>query len=64
MARPETGSRSLNFSGEPATRAGSRALDALTFGMPWNSLWTGHLGVALYLAACIEGDDRMPPFDY
>ena len=39
-------------------------VEKMTFGMPWNSLWTGHLGVALYLAACIEGDDRMPPFDY
>jgi hypothetical protein len=38
-------------------------LEKMAFGMPWNSLWTGHLGVALYLAACIEGDDRMPPFD-
>lgn len=29
----------------------------------WPSLWTGDLGVALYLAACIDGSDRILTID-
>jgi len=28
------------------------------------TLWTGDIGVALYLRACIDADARMPTFDY
>jgi hypothetical protein len=28
------------------------------------SLWTGDVGVALYLRACLDGDDRFPTIDY
>ena len=28
------------------------------------SLWTGDVGTALYLRACIDGDDRFPTIDY
>ena len=28
------------------------------------SLWTGDLGIALYLQACLDGDDRFPTIDY
>jgi hypothetical protein len=27
------------------------------------SLWTGDVGVALYLRACLDGDDRFPTID-
>jgi hypothetical protein len=30
----------------------------------WFSLWTGDLGAALYLRACIDLDDRFPTIDY
>ncbi len=32
-------------------------------GQRWPSLWTGDLGVALYLSACLTGDDRFPTLD-
>jgi hypothetical protein len=28
------------------------------------SLWTGDIGTALYLRACLDGDDRFPTIDY
>jgi hypothetical protein len=30
---------------------------------PRASLWTGDLGVALYLRACLDGDARFPTLD-
>jgi hypothetical protein len=30
----------------------------------WHSLWTGDIGVALYLRACIETDPRFPTFGW
>ena len=57
----------------PATSAGSTAparfaahaiaqVEALRaeHGRGWHSLWTGDLGVALYLADCIDGGGRLP----
>ncbi|NRF67040.1 lanthionine synthetase [Aquincola sp. S2] len=32
-------------------------------GHGWYSLWTGDLGVALFLAACLSGDDACPTLD-
>jgi hypothetical protein len=32
-------------------------------GRPWYSLWTGHLGFAIYLWDCIAGTDRFPTVD-
>jgi hypothetical protein len=34
-----------------------------THGRGRYTLWTGDVGVALYLAACIEGDARFPTLD-
>jgi lantibiotic modifying enzyme len=39
-----------------------RARDEFGFGR--HSLWTGDLGVALYLRACLDVDDRLPTIDY
>jgi hypothetical protein len=30
---------------------------------PWFSLWTGHMGLAVYLWDCVEGTDRFPTLD-
>jgi hypothetical protein len=35
----------------------------LTHGQGRHSLWTGDIGVALYLAGCIAGDSRLPTLD-
>jgi hypothetical protein len=37
--------------------------EAAIHGQRWISLWTGDLGVALYVAACFDGDDRFPTLD-
>jgi len=37
--------------------------DAARYGQRRYSLWTGDPGVALYVAACIDGGDRLPLFD-
>lgn len=37
--------------------------DAARYGHRRYSLWTGDPGVALYVAACIDGSDRLPLFD-
>jgi len=31
---------------------------------PRFSLWTGDMGVALYLRSCLDGDARVPTIDY
>ena len=54
--------------GEPLWRDRARAfaahaLEQLEPDRPRHSLWTGDLGVALYLRACLEGYDGMPVLD-
>ena len=39
------------------------ALDQAESAGPSASLWTGQIGVALYLRACLEGWDGMPVLD-
>jgi Lanthionine synthetase C-like protein len=41
----------------------SHAIEQLDRARPRHSLWTGDIGVALYLHACLEGFDGMPSFD-
>lgn len=39
------------------------ALEQVESAQPRYSLWTGHIGVALYLRACLDGWDGMPILD-
>jgi hypothetical protein len=67
--------RSLNYSSELATKNGSNArrfaahsIDqceaaAQQFGQYRYSLWTGDIGLAIFLWGCINGDDRIPTQD-
>lgn len=41
----------------------AHAIEQLDAADPRYSLWTGDLGVALYLRACLQGFDGMPSFD-
>ncbi|MEJ7568446.1 MAG: LanC-like protein [Gaiellaceae bacterium] len=48
---------------ERAQAFAMHALDQVEASQPRYSLWTGNIGVALYLRACLEGWDGMPILD-
>ncbi len=52
--------RARTFAVHAAAQAETRAAGA---GRGWHSLYTGDEGVALCLAACLDGDERMPIAD-
>ena len=45
-------------------QAAMHALAQVDRDQPRYSLWTGDIGVALYLKACLEGWNRMPILDF
>jgi hypothetical protein len=49
---------------ERARSFGMHALEQVQAGEPRYSLWTGDIGVALYLQACLDGWQGMPILDY
>ena len=44
----------------PRTRSTRSRRSRAEHGSGWYSLWTGDLGVALYLADCVAGGGRLP----
>jgi hypothetical protein len=63
---------SWRFTLGPASHAGLdrarafaiHALEQVERSPPRYSLWTGDIGVALYLRACLDGWDGMPIIDH
>ena len=49
---------------ERARAFAMHALEQVELAEPRHSLWTGDVGVALYLAACLDGWEGMPVLDY
>ena len=48
---------------ERARAFAMHALEQAERSQPRHSLWTGQIGVALYLQACLDGRDGMPVLD-
>ncbi len=63
MERPETASRFYDWRNEPAHAIDHVERWRVAFGMPSASLWTGDMGVALFVDAVLRQDPAIPSMD-